>query len=465
MNRVKDMTSGNPTTLLLLFALPLILGNLGQQLYMIVDAIIVGQGVGVKALAAVGATDWTYWLVLWTIQALTQGFGACIAKHFGEKDHVKLRKSIAMSIILCVGIGIFLTLTALLMVLPMLKILQTPADIFDGASSYLFTMFSGTLIVMAYNMISAILRAFGDGKTPLIAMGIAAGTNIALDLLFVMVFRWGIAGAAAATLIAQLIAFLYCFLALRHIEFIRLQPSDWKADKMVIRELCRMGFPLALQHVLIAVGGMILQSRINIQGFIFVAGFTATNKLYGLLESAAISLGYATTTYMAQNHGAGQGDRIRKGLKSVTLITLLMSVCSAVPAILGGKHLLKLFISSSDGSAPEVLAVAYQYLVIMGGLLFILYFLHGFRSTLQGLGDAVSPMISGVIEFFMRISAALLLTEFWGSIMLFLAEPLAWIGAAAYVMGACWFRFRKIPPEQKTDADQITENKGAAPTS
>ncbi len=183
MNRVKDMTSGNPTKLLLLFALPLILGNLGQQLYMIVDAIIVGQGVGVKALAAVGATDWTYWLVLWTVQALTQGFGACIAKHFGEKDHVKLRKSIAMSIILCVGIGILLTLTALLMVLPMLKILQTPADIFDGASSYLFTMFSGTLIVMAYNMISAILRAFGDGKTPLIAMGIAASANIALDLL------------------------------------------------------------------------------------------------------------------------------------------------------------------------------------------------------------------------------------------------------------------------------------------
>lgn len=280
MAKVTDMTKGKPAVLLLSFAFPLILGNLGQQLYMIVDAIIVGRGVGVKALAAVGATDWTYWLILWVIQALTQGFATRISHHFGEKNIAKLRKSITMSVFLCVGIGILLTVLALLLVIPMLHVLKTPTDIFDGASSYLFTMFAGTLIVMAYNMASAILRAFGDGKTPLIAMGIAASANIVLDLLFVLVFGLGIVGAAIATLIAQLISFLYCLTIIRKIDFIKTQRNDWQWDSRIVYELCAMGLPLALQHVLIAIGGMILQSTINSQGFVFVAGFTATNKIF-----------------------------------------------------------------------------------------------------------------------------------------------------------------------------------------
>lgn len=443
MTRIKDMTKGNPTNLLLVFAFPLILGNLGQQLYMIVDAIVVGRGVGVKALAAVGATDWTYWLVLWVIQALTQGFATRISQHFGEGDFERLKKDIAMSIILCLGVGIILTFISLMLVNPLLRILKTPEDIFDGAVSYLFTMFLGVMIVMAYNMAASILRALGDGRTPLIAMVIASSTNIALDILFIMVFHWGIVGAAAATLVAQLISFLYCFFVIRKIDFLKTKPNDWKIDWYTIKQLCSMGIPLALQNILIAIGGMILQSTINNQGFIFVAGFTATNKVYGLLESTAIGLNYSITTYTAQNYGAGLKSRIHKGLKSATIISVITSVCISILMILFGKYILQLFISSSDTNAAETLAVAYRYLVIMSSMLWSLYFLHVYRSTLQGLGDAVGPMVSGIVEFIMRVTTALLFTKIWGTDIIFFAETFAWIGGGAVVVIACLTKLKK----------------------
>ena len=246
---------------------------------MIVDAIIVGQGVGVEGLAAVGATDWTYWLALWVIQGTTQGFGILIAQYFGEGSREKMRKAIAMSIGLCAGTGVLLTGICLLIARPMLRLLQTPENIFNGASAYLLTMFAGILIVMAYNMAASVLRALGDGRTPLIAIVMAAVTNIALDLLFVFGFHWGVVGAAAATVIAQFIAFLYCFTVLRRMELVKLQRKDWHVDRMMIKRLFSLALPLVLQSILIAAGGMVLQSAINRQGFLFLAGFTATNKV------------------------------------------------------------------------------------------------------------------------------------------------------------------------------------------
>lgn len=457
MSRVTDMTKGSPTKLLILFAIPLILGNLGQQLYTIVDTIIVGQGVGVEALAAVGATDWTYWLILWIAQALTQGFSILISQHFGSGDPQKIKKAVSMSILLCVVFGILLTGLGLAIVYPMLHLLQTPDEIFGGAVSYLVTLFSGILIVTAYNMASAILRALGDGKTPLIAMAVAAATNIGLDLLFVMVFHWGIIGAAVATLIAQLIAFLYCYFVLRRLDLIRVSKADFAIDWAVIRQLCRLGFPLALQNILIAVGGMVLQRTINLQGYLFIAGFTATNKLYGLLEISAVSLGYAVSTFMAQNFGARLNRRIHQGMRSVTIIALLVSVCISVLMILFGKPILSLFISASDADAPKVLEIAYHYLLIISCLLFFLYLLYCCRSTLQGLGNTLAPTLSGFMEFAMRILVALLFTRWWGEEAIFFAEPLAWIGAVIVLISACIWRMKKIP---HTDGEWEEDTRG-----
>lgn len=437
MSRMKNMTEGSPAKLILSFSLPLMAANLGQQLYMIVDTMIVGKGVGVEALASVGATDWSYWLALWVIQAITQGFAISISQHFGEGNQSRIKKTVAMSIWLCLGIGVVLTVSGLVFARFLLRILQTPDPIFQGALSYLMILYAGILVVMAYNMAAAILRSLGDGKTPLIAIVIAAITNILLDLLFVLVFRWGVAGAAFATVLAQLLAFIYCLLVMRKIDLLKMERKDWKPESSIIKRQCGLGIPLALQHVLIAIGGMILQSSINRHGFVFIAGFTATNKIYGLLESSAISLGYAVTTYTAQNYGAGRYDRIRNGLKSSVLIAAAMSVCVSAAMIAGGRAVLGLFIDSTSSSAAEVLEISYHYLFIMSCLLSSLYLLYAFRNTLQGLGNTVAPFLSGVMEFFARVSVAVYFSRLWGTEAIFFAEPCAWAAATLVLVTIC----------------------------
>ncbi|WP_243277904.1 MATE family efflux transporter [Enterocloster citroniae] len=434
---MKNMTEGSPAKLILSFSLPLMAANLGQQLYMIVDTMIVGKGVGVEALASVGATDWSYWLALWVIQAMTQGFAISISQHFGEGNQSRIKKTVAMSIWLCLGIGVVLTVSGLVFAQFLLRILQTPDPIFQGALSYLMILYAGILVVMAYNMAAAILRSLGDGKTPLIAIVIAAITNILLDLLFVLVFRWGVAGAAFATVLAQLLAFIYCLLVMRKIDLLKMERKDWKPESSIIKRQCGLGIPLALQHVLIAIGGMILQSSINRHGFVFIAGFTATNKIYGLLESSAISLGYAVTTYTAQNYGAGRYDRIRNGLKSSVLIAAAMSVCVSAAMIAGGRAVLGLFIDSTSSSAAEVLEISYHYLFIMSCLLSSLYLLYAFRNTLQGLGNTVAPFLSGVMEFFARVSVAVYFSRLWGTEAIFFAEPCAWAAATLVLVTVC----------------------------
>ncbi len=437
------MTSGNPLHLMVEFAIPLILGNLGQQLYMIVDTIIVGQGVGVKALASLGATDWTYWLFLWMVQAITQGCSIRVTQDFGSKDYSQLRKSIVMSVRICVVAGVGVTLLGLLLGKPLLVLLQTPENLMNGALTYFHFMIGGIIISVCYNMSAAILRSFGDGKTPLVAMGIAALVNIALDLLFVMVFHWGIAGAAIATLIAQALSFLYCFHVLRKLDFLQFEKSDWANDTKRFKELVKLGTPLMFQNMVIAGGGMVLQSVINKYGIIFVAGFTATNKLYGLLETSAISFGYATTTYTAQNWGAKKIQRIVDGLKTATKLSLIISIVVGLSLIGVGRQLLTLFIAS-ESYANQVLDVAYKYLFVMSIFLPALYLLYTYRCTLQGLGNTVAPMISGFIEFFMRVIAALIFPLAIGSTGIFYAEVTAWVGAMIYLMISCLASIKQI---------------------
>lgn len=304
MEQVTDMAQGKPAKLILSFALPLILTNIGQQLYMVVDSSIVGRGVGLKALAAVGSADWTYWLILWTVQGLTQGFAVFISRYFGKQDYRNVNKTIAMSTILCAIVGIVMTIIGLFAAKPLLMLLKTPHDIIDNATIYLMTMIAGTLIVTAYNMAAAVLRAFGDGKSPLIAMAIAACLNVGLDLLFVMVFHWGVFGAAFASVTAQLFSFLFCLVCIRKVEYVQFAKDDWKFNGKMAAEMLAFGLPIALQMIVIAISGMVLQSAINIQESIFIAGYTAMNKMFGLLESSAFALGAASSTFFAQNYGA-----------------------------------------------------------------------------------------------------------------------------------------------------------------
>lgn len=441
---IRSMTEGSPLKLIFSFALPLMIGNVFQQLYTVVDTMVVGQVLGVNALAALGAADWLNWMILGIIQGFAQGFSILMAQEFGAKKIEQLKRVIGNSIGLAAVSAIILLILSQIAVLPILHLLQTPETIIDRSLLYLRIMFGGIPVVMAYNLLASVLRSLGDGKTPLHAMVVAAIINIGLDILFVMGFGWGIAGAAAATLIAQLSSGIYCFVHIRKIEFLSLSREDYRFDKQLDRKLILLGLPMAFQNAIISVGGMIVQSVVNGFGVIFIAGFTATNKLYGVLEVAATSYGYAMITYVGQNLGAGRVDRIRKGMRSAVLIAVLTSAVIAACMLIFGHQILGCFISGSAQEVKQTMDIAYYYLAIMSIFLPILYILHVTRSALQGMGDTVLPMVSGIAEFVMRTGAAILLPLMLGATGIFYAEILAWAGADVILVTSYFLRINKI---------------------
>jgi putative MATE family efflux protein len=447
MQRTVDMTVGSPTKHILKFSLPLIAANMGQQLYAIADASIVGRGVGVMALAAVGATDWIYCMILWTIIGLTQGFSTFVSRYFGEKDFTKVNKVIAMGSLLTGASGILLTVVSLLAVGPLLALMGTPTEIFGDATAYISIMAGGTVAIAAYNWAASVLRAFGDGKSPLIAMVIAAVLNIGLDLLFVFSFDWGIYGAAAASVTSQAVSFFFCLTRLKKIDCIRLANEDWKPDWSMIRDLLKFALPLALQFITIALGGIFLQTVINEQGSVFIAGYTATNKMYGLMESSSIALGLACSTFFAQNYGACLYKRVRQGMQSACLIAAGMAVVMMAFLFLIRWNLLQLFLDTSKENGHEALEIAVRYLSLMLIFLVVLYLIHVFRNALQALEISLWSMISGFGELFCRLFMAFVAIYWIGSDALFLAEPLAWFGALVFVMIPYFFYQKKLLPK------------------
>ena len=440
--RIRNMTQGSPLRLIITFALPLMAGNVFQQLYTVVDTAVVGQVVGVGALASLGAADWLNWMVLGIIQGLTQGFSILMAQNFGAEDHRGLSRS---SVTLCVISAAVLLLGSQLAAEPVLRLLNTPADIMDGALLYLRIVFGGIPVIMAYNLLASILRALGDSKTPLYAMIVAALINVVLDLLFVMGFHWGIAGAAAATVIAQFFSSVYCFRNVRRITIIRLEKGDLKPTRELTGILMKLASPIALQNAIISVGGMVVQAVINRYGMLFIAGFTATNKLYGILEIAATSYGYAVTSYVGQNLGGGLVGRIKQGMRAATLVALGTSAVIAGAMLLFGHFFLRLFISGTPEEIDTSMQIAYHYLAIMSVCLPILYMLHIYRSALMGLGDTVVPMLSGFAEMAVRIAVALFLPMLMGQEGIFFAEVGAWTAAAILLVAAYFVRIHRLP--------------------
>ncbi len=429
MASIQNMTAGRPGRLIFSFALPLMVGNLFQQFYTVADAMIVGQVLGVSAIASVGASEWMIWMALGMVQGFTQGFSIWMAQEFGADRPRQLRSVIANSVFLSVVIALAMLLGGQLCAAPILHILNTPATVFPGALSYMRTMFCGIPITMAYNLLASVLRSLGDGRTPLYAMVFAAAVNIVLDLLFVAVLHTGVAGAAAASVIAQLFAGVFCYVRIRGIDLLRMNREDLPLHRRTCWRLLVLGFPMAFQNAVISVGGMIVQYVINGFGVLFLAGFTATNKLYGMLEVAATSYGFSMTTYAGQNLGAGKTDRIRHGYRSAMGIAMVTSVVIALVMVLGGHAILRCFISGDAKTVADTLKIAYHYLFIMSVCLPVLYYLHVTRSCVQGMGNTVLPMVSGFAEFFMRTGSALLLPRLMGQEGIFYAEILAWAGA------------------------------------
>ena len=442
--KVRDMTKGNPGRLILVFAVPLMIGNVFQQLYTMVDTVVVGQVAGVQALAALGAVEWIMWMVLGVSSGITQGFAILMAQDYGARKWNQLKKTVAHSYVLTAITAVLLFLTSQIFAHWILSFLNTPDNIIGMSLLYLRIVFCGIPVVAAYNVFAGVLRSLGNSRTPLVAMVIAAGINIVLDLVFVAGLHMGVAGAALATVIAQCFSALYCFIIVRKIEIVHITKEDFRAVPGLNRKLLSLGTPILFQDVIISVGGLAVQFVVNGYGFLFVAGFTATNKLYGILEMAAISYGYAIVTYVGQNLGAGQISRIKKGVHVSGFLAFLTSAFISVMMFIFGKHILKMFISGDPAQTEQVLGIAWHYLSIMASVLCILYFLYVYRSALQGLGDTMIPMLSGVVEFFIRVGVALLLPKIMGQNGIFYAEITAWTGAAVLLAVSYYIRIRKF---------------------
>ena len=445
MTKQIQMTQGHPAKLMLLFALPLMAGNVFQQLYTVVDTAIIGRGVGMEALAALGTVDWISWMVLSIAQGLTQGFGVKMAQKFGQQDELGLRQTIALSVRLSVVITLILSVMSQLVLPFLLHLLRVPQELWDTAASYIRTIFLGIPAMMFYNLCASVLRSVGDSQTPLRAMILASLTNIVLDCIAVFALGWGVVGAAAATVIAQFMAGMFCAVKLWKNDALRFDRSHFTAERGSNWQLLRLGMPLAAQNIIICIGGIALQSIVNGFGTTFIAGYTATNKLYGLLEIAAVSYGFAVTTYTGQNYGAGQYQRIRTGTSWAVLLSLVTSALIAAMMLIFGRDITMLFISA-DSAQLELAAgeTAYRYLRIMSSCLPVLYLLHAYRSALQGMGNTVIPMLSGGVELLMRVGFALIAGRLAWQEGIFLAEIFAWAGAAVLLAVSYYISAAKL---------------------
>ncbi len=452
--RAQDMTQGKPGRLITSFALPLMAGSVFQQVYTLTDVSIVGKFVGVQALAAVGSSDWFSWMMLSTVIGFTQGFSILMSQRFGAGDMKGLRKAFAVSVYLSALVAILTVALGQGLAMTVFNLLGTPANIYDDALLYVRVCFSGLPVVTGYNLLAGALRALGDSKTPLVAVVLSSLTNVALDFLFVVGFGWGIAGAAAATIIAQTMSMLYCLMAVRRAAMLHPTGDDWHIDRPLSLTLMKLGAPLALQNFVISCGGMAVQRVVNKFGFLFIAGYTATNKLYGLLEMAAIAFGNGLSVYTGQNMGAKRYDRIRMGVRSATKICLITSAIICALMLLLGKNILSLFIEATPEEYAIVMGYSFDFLTLMSLCLPVLYMLYVYRSALQGMGDTVLPMASGFVELIMRVGAAVLLSGLIGEYGTYVAEVSAWAGAAVLLAIACYARIRKLPKETASQTQE-----------
>ena len=424
---VKDMTSGSPAKLIFQFSIPVMLSNAFHQLYILADSMIISRMLGVGALAALGSADWYTFMFVSIVQAVVQGFAIQAGQDFGAKREDHLQKTLARSIVLTIIASIALTVFAVSTLNLTLGFLHTPADVFDMAYAYLFVVFAGLSATAFLNYTSAMLRAFGNARVPLISMIASTILNIGLDI--VMVRFMGIAGAALATIISQAVGGFINLYAMMQISCLHLHSSDWKRDPLLDQRLLKLSLPMMVQNLMISAGGMVVQSRVNQFDLSHIAAYSAMNKMFGLLELAAMAYGYALITYISQNFGARKTDRIRQGLKSSAVIAIFTSALVSLFILVFGRGIAASFLTGDEGTVSEAIELTVQLLNVLAWTLPILYLLHVMRSALQGLGNTMMPMLSGVDEIAARLFLVLLGIRFLGWNAIVLTEPIAWIAS------------------------------------
>lgn len=435
-NSVKDMTVGSPARHIIEFTLPLLLGNLFQQFYNMVDSIVVGNHVGADALAAVGTCGSMNFLFFSLSAGLAIGIGIIVAQYFGAGDENNVRNMIANSIYVLSGASIIVSVVGILFSPALLRLLQTPASIMGDSVIYMRTTCAGVIFVAAYNGIAAMLRALGDSKTPLYFLIVASVVNVGLDLLFVMGFQWSVFGVALATIIAQAVSAITCIIfAYRKVDYFRLTKEQLRMKPQLIVRSVKVGLPIAMQNSMIAVSCMVLQGVVNIFGETVIASYTIIGRIEQVVQQPFSSLGTALTTFSGQNMGAGKLERVKKGFRQATLMVLVFSLCMIPVAYFFAEQIIGIFVKE-----PEVIAIGAKALKITSVCYFGLGMIYVPRSVLNGCGDTGFAMINGVTEVLCRVVYSQVLTRipflgFWG---IWVTTGATWITTAAVCLIRYW---------------------------
>lgn len=439
----KDLTSGSPLKVILLFSLPLVLGNLFQQFYALADTIIVGRFCGVSALASVGATGSVNYLILGFVIGVCNGFAIPIAQLFGARDYSDLRRHVANAAWLCIAGSVVLTISTVALTRPMMQLMQTPDDIIDGAVIYIGWIFAGIPFIFLYNMVAAIMRALGDSKTPLYFLILTSALNIGLDLLFIVPFHFGVLGAALATDISQVISGVLSFIYLRRkFDVLKMEKDDLAFSKKASIRLLGIGVPMGLQCSITAIGSVIMQWAVNVLGSTAVAAVTAAGKTQGLLTVPMESVGTAMATYAGQNLGASRMDRVRQGVNSAMLIILIYGVASAFVLHFTDVQIMSLFLDTAK--EVDIVAMGREYLFWNSVFFVPLGALIVWRYSIQGLGFSSLAMLAGVAEMVARTAVAIVLVPILGYFGAELSNPAAWIAACLFLYPAYRWTCRQL---------------------
>lgn len=442
MSSAASMIKDNPLKSMLQFALPLLVGNLLQQTYNIIDAAIVGQTLGAEALAAVGSSSSVQFLVLGFCMGSCAGFGIPIAKYFGAEKYDTMRRYIFNGGVLTAMIAAIVTVLCMSLCNWILQILSVPGDIFANAYAYLLVIFIGLPFTLLYNYLSSILRAVGDSRTPFLFLAFSAILNIFLDLFCIIVLKWGCAGAAIATITAQAVSGLLCLgFIIRRVKLMRMSRENQKMDGEAVKELLMMGLPTGLQFSITAIGSMVMQSANNSLGSIYVSGFTAAVKIKQFALCPFDAMATAVSVFCSQNLGAGQAKRIRQGLFQGMAVAVDYGIFAGLVLIVFGRSLSMMFLSRDN---VEVLDASAKYLRCMGFFYWSLGILNVSRMVTQGLGFSGRAFFSGVTEMIARIIVSVGFVGTFGYTAICFADQTAWVSACCYIFPTCLYCMKKV---------------------
>ena len=430
----KSMTSGNSLKLLLTFMLPLIIGNIFQQMYSISDIIIVGRTIGVNALASVGAAAPIFMLLVMVTMGMSNGYTVLTGQFFGAHDFDNMRRSVAMGLRLCIIAVIIMAVSMHIIIDPLLSLMNLPEILYEDSRSYILIIAEGLWAMMAYNFFSAVLRSLGDSRTPVAFLIFATIINVGLALLFILKFGLGVPGSAYALVMAQGISALLCAVYMwKHFPILRLRKSDWRWDRQFAVSHLKVGLPMAGQFSILGVGILLIQSITNSFGPTTIAGFTAAIRVEQLALQPMASFGIAMAAFSAQNYGARQFQRIRDAVKKCSLIAMTFAFCAGILIFFFSENIIGIFIEEGN---PKVIEDALLYLNCSVPFYFFLSQMFIYRSAVQGMGVAMVPLASSIIELSMRTGVAKFLAADWGYRGVCYASPVAWVAGSIFLFFA-----------------------------